>query len=147
MCLLVLLLRTCDMYVSRKGLATVLVVMGCGLACEPASRIAAPPADRVHWKISGPAFPLVPTFDSATAFFASENHQVIAIDRRSGKVRWSSSTANGTDGTTAGSRAPIVTPPERWGSSIVAGHEERATRMLQYHWLANKCVELLHPST
>jgi outer membrane protein assembly factor BamB len=82
--------------------ATVLVVSGCGLACEPASRIDGPPADRVHWKVSGSAFPLVPTYDSVTAFFASKDHQVIALDRRNGNVRWKSSTANGPGGVTAG---------------------------------------------
>jgi outer membrane protein assembly factor BamB len=85
-----------------QRVATVLVLLGCGLACELASRIAPPPADRVNWRVSGPAFPLVPTFDSATAFFASKDHQVVAIDRRSGKVRWRSSTANGSSAVTAG---------------------------------------------
>ena len=80
----------------------VLGLLGCGLTCELAPRISPPPADRVLWKVNGKGFPLVPSFDSATAFFASEDHHVVAIDKQTGTLRWQSPTDNGPGGVTAG---------------------------------------------
>jgi hypothetical protein len=75
-------------------MATVLILLGSGLACEP-SRIAAPPAERVLWKAPGHPFLVAPSYDATSVFFGSRDHQVVAVDRRTGTVRWRSSTRTG----------------------------------------------------
>lgn len=87
---------------SLGRLAMVLTLVGCGLTCESASSLAPPPADRVIWKVAGRGAPVVPSYDSATVYFASMDHQVVAIDKRVGTVRWQSSSGNGPGGVTAG---------------------------------------------
>jgi outer membrane protein assembly factor BamB len=85
-----------------------LLVFGCGLACELAPRIAPPPAERVLWKVRGESFPIVPSFDSTTAFFASQDHRLVAIDRRAGRVLWQSSTDNGAGSVTGGFNSVVA---------------------------------------
>jgi outer membrane protein assembly factor BamB len=89
-------------------IATVFMIVGGGLACELAPRIAPPPAGRVLWKVRGEGFPVVPSYDSATVFFASKDHQIVAIDRRAGTVRWKSSTGNGPGGATGGFNSVVA---------------------------------------
>lgn len=43
---------------------------------------------RVIWKVEGSGANLQAAFDSGSVFFASAYHEVIAVDRASGQVRW-----------------------------------------------------------
>lgn len=53
--------RNTTLYTLAK-VATTIVLFGGGFACEIA-RIAAPPADRVQWKVHGEGYAVVPSFD------------------------------------------------------------------------------------
>ena len=91
-----------------------MILLGSGLSCDFVSRIAAPPRDRVLWKAPGDAFLVAPSYDSTHAFFGSRDHQVVAVDRRTGTVRWRASTGS-PGGTTAGWNTVVA------GSVVVIG--------------------------
>lgn len=94
--------------------AALFILLACSYSCEP-SRIAAPPADRVLWRVKGDGAPVVPSFDSTTAFFADFHHGLIAIDQRKGSVKWRASTGVGTDGPVAGFNSVVA------GDVVVVG--------------------------
>ena len=60
-------------------------------ACDrPVSPRVSPPIleDRLAWYVSGHAGAGIPTSDATTAFFATIEHYIIAVDKASGAVRW-----------------------------------------------------------
>jgi outer membrane protein assembly factor BamB len=77
-------------------------MLGCGISCEPSPGTEPPPLGRVIWKVAGNGFGVVPSYDSASAYFASLDRHIVAIDKHSGKVRWKSPTGNGPGGLIAG---------------------------------------------
>lgn len=107
-------MRTIARHGARIRTAMLLITLAGGLSCEP-SRIAAPPADRVLWRVPGDGAPVVPSFDSTTAFFANFHHGLVAIDRRDGAVRWRASTGVGTNGPVAGFNSVVA------GDVVVVG--------------------------
>jgi outer membrane protein assembly factor BamB len=76
-----------------------LAIIGCSLDSEPGPTL--PPADRVAWRVRGHTGPNLPSFDSTSAFFATKDHMVAAIDKLTGATRWTSPTGSGLQGDNA----------------------------------------------
>ena len=125
--------QTAKLYAPSR-VATVLVMLGGGLTCESASRFAPPPTDRVLWTVTGQGSPIVPSYDSATVFFASMDHRVVAIDKRAGTVRWQSSTGNGPGGATAGFNTVVAGDVVALGDvDIYAFNRSTGARTWSFH--------------
>ena len=48
---------------------------------------------KVVWHVPGHGWAVAPSVDSSTAYYGSFEHQVVAIDKAAGRVRWTRSTA------------------------------------------------------
>lgn len=82
------------------------------MGCNPLPDLASGDSDRVIWKVpirgwTGPAF------DDSLAFFGAFAHEVVAVDKRTGKIRWRSLT-NGPLAATSGDNLVIA------GGTVVA---------------------------
>jgi outer membrane protein assembly factor BamB len=68
-------------------LGYVLVARGCSIV-EPESSA----QGRLLWHVAGRGSGIDPTTDESTVFFASWNHEAIALEKATGQVRWRTST-------------------------------------------------------
>lgn len=51
-----------------------------------------PGAPRILWEVSGQGWGITPAFDSATAYFGGMDHDLVAVDKMTGEVRWRQTT-------------------------------------------------------
>lgn len=58
-----------------------------GTACEPPAQ-PVPAGGELLWTVATDVAGMQPAFDSANVYFGSFRHQLIAVDRRSGALRW-----------------------------------------------------------
>jgi outer membrane protein assembly factor BamB len=63
---------------------------------------------RVLWAAPGTGWSITPSYDSNRVFFGSMDHQVIALDRETGKALWQAGTGAGPGGATAGTNTVVV---------------------------------------
>lgn len=72
------------------GVALAMGLAACGAESEflPPGPGPLPFADRVKWHVIGHEAGGVPALDETTAYFPTEAHNVVAIDRGTGTVRW-----------------------------------------------------------
>jgi outer membrane protein assembly factor BamB len=86
----------------------VLLCLIVGQACHDIVDPELPPPGRALWRVDGVAWG-VPAYDATTAYFVGQHHELIALEKTTGKPRWRNST---------GSTEPTLTLGE---SVVVAG--------------------------
>lgn len=80
--------------------------VGAALGCDSPSGPGAP--GRVIWGVAGEGWGVQPAVDSSTVYFADARHTVLAVDKRTGSVRWRQ-------------RTPVTTPYTRGNNLVLAG--------------------------
>ena len=88
----------------RTVLATLpfFVAATCNSATDPDA------GGRVLWKTAGTGWSVTPSHDSSRVFFGSMDHEIIALDRETGREVWRSNTGVGPGGATAGTNTLVV---------------------------------------
>lgn len=63
---------------------------------------------RVLWRVPGEGFWPAPTFDDATVYFIGRNHDLVAVDKHAGTVRWQQLITSETRTTDIGAEAVVA---------------------------------------
>lgn len=87
------------------------LLLGLGAAACRDTTADSPPTPtpgQVLWRVPGHGWLIVPSYDSSRVYFGTMDHRLLALDRRTGAVRWEAKTGNGPGGSTAGKNSVVV---------------------------------------
>jgi outer membrane protein assembly factor BamB len=77
----------------RRRLPTLIVLLLLSTAGYCETRVPSEPrGKRIVWEVKGRGWAVTPAFDDSTVYFAGIDHEILAVDRRTGAVRWRQST-------------------------------------------------------
>jgi outer membrane protein assembly factor BamB len=104
----------------RAALGAVLLFLIVGQACHDIVDPELPPPGKALWRVDGVAWG-VPAYDATTVYFVGQRHELIALEKATGKLRWRNTTGSTEPGLTLGESVVVAGDVVAMGDRYVYG--------------------------